>query len=170
VYLAAQEWGRVERTQYLLRWISDPRLRASVTAGTNPVEGYHALVQWLPFGGEIIQENDPEEQQKRVRYLTVLASALIFWNVVEMTRVLNELAQEGYPIRKEDLAFLSPYWTRPVKRFGDYTIQTELAPGPINHTLGLSRRVPGRAVQTALPFLTEAQGVCAKRSNHRTGL
>lgn len=159
LYLAAQELGRVERTLYLLRWISDPQLRGNVTAGTNGVEGYHALVKWLQFGGEIIQENDPEEQQKRVRYLGVLASALIFWNVVELTRVLNELAQEGYEIKKEDLAFLSPYLTRHVKRFGDYTIQTELVPGPIDHDLGLSRRAPARAEQTTLPFLAEAQGL-----------
>jgi putative transposase len=38
-------------------------------------------------------------------------------------------------------------------------IQTELVPGLIDHSLGLSRRVPASAVQTALPFLAEAQGL-----------
>ena len=157
LYLAAQELGRVERTIYLLHWISDPQLRSDVTGGTNGVEGYHALVKWLQFGGEIIQENDPEEQQKRVRYLAVLASAVIYWNVVEMTRVFNELAQEGYTINKADIAYLSPYLTRHLKRFGDYNIETELAPGPIDYTLGLSRRMPVRGVQTRLPFSAEAE-------------
>jgi TnpA family transposase len=42
-------------------------LRSSVTAGTNSVEGYHALTKWLQFGVEgVIQENDPDEQQKRI--------------------------------------------------------------------------------------------------------
>jgi TnpA family transposase len=78
LYLAAQELGRVQRTAYLLRWISDLSLRSGVTAGTNSVEGYHALTKWLQFGAEgVIQENDPDEQQKRIRYLGLLASALI---------------------------------------------------------------------------------------------
>lgn len=157
LYWAAQEVGRVERTIYLLRWISDPQLRANVTGGTNSVEGYHALSKWLHFGGEVIQENDPEEQQKRVRYLGLVTSAVIFWNVVEITRILNDLAAEGYPVKKEYLPFLKPYLTRQLKRFGDYTIHTELVPGHIDYSLGLSPKRPPRPIQAALPFLAEAE-------------
>jgi hypothetical protein len=57
---------------------------------------------------------------------------------------------------QEDLAYLSAYITRHIKRFGDYTIHTELAPGPIERELALSRKSPNRAVQQALPFLAEA--------------
>ncbi len=157
LYQAAQELGRVQRTIYLLRWISDMSLRSGVTAGTNSVEGYHALTKWLQFGVEgVIQENDPDEQQKRVRYLGLLASALIYWNVVEISRALGELGSQGYPVNKADLAYLSPYITRHIKRFGDYTIHTDLAPGPIHHELSLTRKSPGRAVQQALPFAVEA--------------
>jgi len=153
LYQAAQELGRVQRTIYLLRWISDISLRSCVTAGTNSVEGYHALTKWLQFGVEgVIQENDPDEQQKRVRYLGLLASALIFWNVVEISRAIEELVSQGYPVNKADLAYLSPYMTRHIKRFGDYTIHTDLAPGPIRHDLSLTRKSPGWAVQQELPF------------------
>jgi TnpA family transposase len=63
LFLAAQEIGRVIRTRYLLQWISGPALRSEVTAGTNEVETYHALTEWLRFGLEgAIQENAPEEQ------------------------------------------------------------------------------------------------------------
>lgn len=96
LYLAAQELGRVQRTVYLLRWISDLSLRSGVTAGTNSVEGYHALTKWLQFGTEgVIQENDPDEQQKRIRYLGLLASALIYWNVIEISRAIDELVSQG---------------------------------------------------------------------------
>lgn len=157
LYLAAQELGRVQRTIYLLRWISDISLRSGVTAGTNSVEGYHALTKWLSFGVEgVIQENDPDEQQKRIRYSGLLASALIYWNVVEISRAIAELVSQGYPVNKADLAYLSPYITRHLKRFGDYTIHTDLAPGPIRHELLLTRKSPGRAVQQSLPFAVEA--------------
>ena len=143
----------------MLRWISDAALRSGVTAGTNKAEGYHALAKWLQFGNEgMITENDPDEQQKRARYLGVLTSALLFWNVAEMTRVIGELIEEGYPVQIEDLAFLSPYVTRHIKRFGDYTLHTELAPGPIAYDLELSRQQPSPAIQITLPFLQAVEG------------
>lgn len=71
-------------------------------------------------------------------------------------RAIGELVNQGYPVNKADLAYLSPYLTRHIKRFGDYTIHTEQAPGPIPHELSLTRKSPSRAVQQALPFAGEA--------------
>ena len=86
----------------------------------------------------------------------MLAASLIYWNVVEMTRAIGELVAQGYPVEKADLAYLSPFVTRHIKRFGDYTIHTDLAPGPIEPELTLTRKSPGRAVQQVLPFPAEA--------------
>jgi Tn3 transposase DDE domain len=88
--------------------------------------------------------------------LGLLASALIYWNVVEISRAIGELVSQGYPVSKADLAYLSPYITRHIKRFGDYTIHTELTPGPIHHESSLTGKSPSRAVQQALPFAAEA--------------
>jgi hypothetical protein len=85
-----------------------------------------------------------------------MASALIYWNVVDMSRAIGELVSQGYSVNKADLAYRSPYLTRHIKRFGDYTIHTDLAPGPIRHELSLTRKSPGRAVQQELPFAVEA--------------
>lgn len=157
LYLAAQEVGRAIRTTYLLRWISDLQLRREITAGTNRVEGYHAMTKWAQFGGDgVIRENDPDEQQKRVRYVALLVASLVFWNVADLTQVLGQLVQQNQPMRKEDLAFLSPYLTRHLKRFGDYKIPSELLPGPVDYQLATPRKAPGREVQTLLPFLQEA--------------
>ena len=46
---------------------------------------------------------------------------MIFQNVGDMTRVIRELQGEGYAISRDDLATLSPYLTRHIKRFGDAT-------------------------------------------------
>jgi hypothetical protein len=50
----------------------------------------------------------------------------------------------------------SPYITRHIKRLGDYTIHTELAPSSIHHELSLTGKGHGRAVQQAPPFAVEA--------------
>ena len=56
-------------------------------------------------------------------------------NVVDQTRVLHELHQEGYAINKEDLAFMSPYVTRNLNRFGDYSTRYKTEPIPANKGL-----------------------------------
>jgi TnpA family transposase len=70
LFQVAQEVGRVVRTTYLLaEWINNSRLRREVTATTNIIESYNSFAKWLSFGGEgVIAENEPDEQQKRLRY------------------------------------------------------------------------------------------------------
>jgi hypothetical protein len=69
VYKIAERLGNVDRTIFLLEWISNQPMRQEVTAMTNKVEGYHSFSKWLRFGGEVIAENDSDEQQKYLRYI-----------------------------------------------------------------------------------------------------
>lgn len=116
----AEELGNVYRTMFLLDWISNQILRQEVTAMTNKVEGYHGFSKWLRFGGEVVSENDPDEQQKYIRYNDLLASAVILQNVLDMSKIVADLRTEGWTISEDDLSFLSPYLTPGVKRFGEY--------------------------------------------------
>ena len=53
-------------------------------------------------------------------------------NTLEMSAVLKELVQEGYVLTKDELAALSPYQTQHIKRFGNYVIDLETLPQPID--------------------------------------
>jgi Tn3 transposase DDE domain len=100
-------------------------LREQISKTTNIVERYNQFCKWLLFGSEgIIAENDPEEQQKRMRYTDILANALMLQNVADLTEALEKLKQSGYPVNDEDVAHLSPYLTRHIQRFGDYLLKT----------------------------------------------
>ncbi len=136
LYQAFRELGRVVRTAFLLSYISDMELREQITATTNKVEAYNGFSKWLFFGGEgIIADNDPEEQEKVIKYNDLVANAVIFHNVVDQTRILRELKQEGFPVNREDVATLSPYVTSHIKRFGDYIIDLDTVPEPIDSSL-----------------------------------
>lgn len=116
------------RSAFLLRFASDMALRRKITAATNKAESYNNFADWLFFGGDgILSENDPEEQEKRMKFKELLANSLILQNTADMTDALRSLAEEGYPLRREDVARLSPYLTAHVKRFGDYVVDTEAA-------------------------------------------
>lgn len=130
LFAAARELGRVLRTVYLLRWISSKEMRQEVTATTNKIESYHAFTKWLDFGGDVITENDANEQQKRIRYIDLVASAVILQNTVDMMRVLQELNATSDPMSIADAEFLSPYGTNGIKRFGDYHLDLKRPPEP----------------------------------------
>jgi len=138
LYQAFRELGRVVRTVFLLEYISNVELREQIQASTNKVEAYNAFIKWLFFGGDgVIAENDPEEQEKRIKYADVVANALMLQNVVDMSNGLHRLALDGHRVAKEDVATLSPYLTRHVKRFGDYVIDLSTVPHPLDESMCL---------------------------------
>jgi TnpA family transposase len=133
LYQAFRELSRVVRTVFLLQYLSDPHLRQQITDRTNKVEAYNGFAKWLFFGGEgIIAENDPEEQEKMIKYNDLVANAVIFHNVVDQSRILAELIAEGFPVQREDVMALSPYLTLHIKRFGDYILDLSILPQPLS--------------------------------------
>lgn len=130
LFAAARELGRVMRTVYLLKWISSKQMRQEITGTTNKIESYHAFTKWLDFGGDVIAENDPTEQQKRLRYIDLVASAVILQNTVDMMKVVQDLYYKGDQVDVADLAYLSPYMTSAIKRFGNYHLDLKKPPEP----------------------------------------
>lgn len=136
LYQAFRELGRVVRTVFLLDYIANADLRQQITAATNKAEAYNGFTKWLFFGGEgVIAENDPEEQEKRIKYTDLIANALILQNVEDLTRGLQVLAQAGFVVNRESVAALSPYLRRHIKRFGDYVLDLSTVPDPLQPTL-----------------------------------
>ncbi len=129
LYKAFRELGRVIRTMFLLKFVSDETLRRKITATTNKVESYNRFIEWIFFGGQgVITTNNPVEMEKRVKYNDLIASAIILLNVIDMTRVLEQLDPGEYIITPDTLATLSPYMTKHLQRFGDFLIDMETLP------------------------------------------
>jgi TnpA family transposase len=133
LYQAFRELGRVMRTLFLLRYISDPSLRREITETENKVEAYHRFTAWLRFGSHgVITHNAPEEHEKRIKYNDLVASALILQNVVDMSLILHELAAEGYAVNPDTVATLSPFLFQHFKRFGEYYLDWDVPPEALN--------------------------------------
>lgn len=128
LYRAFRELGRVTRTIVLLRYLSDPALRDSIAIITNRMESYNGFCQWLSFGSDVLADNDPEHQEKLVKFNELLANSLIFSTTLDITAVANTLAVEGVPVHRDDLATISPYITSKTRRFGDWAL--DLTPPP----------------------------------------
>lgn len=142
LYQALRELGQVVRTVFLLQYISDQGLRQQITACTNIVEGLNQFLSWLFFGKDgVITENDPEEQEKRLKYLDVVGCAVTLQNAVDLSWVVQTLSAEGYRLDREALAAISPYITRHVKRFGDYVLDLQNIPQPLETAIPLPREI-----------------------------
>jgi TnpA family transposase len=138
LYQAFRELGRVVRTVFLLEYISDTGLRREITACTNIVEGYNRFLDWIFFGKEgVITENDPEEQEKQIKYLDLVASAVILHNAVDVSLVVQELSSEGMEIDRSLLSTLSPYLTRHLRRYGEFVIDLQSIPSPLEEAISI---------------------------------
>ena len=127
IYKAFREVGRSVRTVALLRYLADPALRSRVTAVTNQVEAYNGFSGWLRFGNEgVLAANDPAEQEKMIKFNTLLADCVMFHTALDMTDILRDLVEQGWEpapgkqITAADIAQLSPYINEHIARFGVY--------------------------------------------------
>ena len=60
LYQAFHALGCAVRTGFLLQYIQDAALRATIHAATNKSEAFNGFAQWLSFGGEgVIATNRP---------------------------------------------------------------------------------------------------------------
>ncbi len=128
-----QELGRVLRTIFLLRYISNQPLREGITQETNKVESYHAFAEWLSFGnlGHIL-DNDPVEMEKQIKFNHLVANCLMLQNVLDMSQAIRDLIEEGYPVTRQTVQGLSAYLHGHIRRYGDYELEVEDVPPPIS--------------------------------------
>ena len=120
IYRAFRELGRVVSTMVLLRYISDPVVRGHVSKATTMIESFNGFAKWLNFGNATIGTNDPEDQEKYIKFNTLVANLVILSTAVDMSRVFNGLRADGRPVRRADLVTIAPYQQENVRRFGDF--------------------------------------------------
>jgi TnpA family transposase len=138
VYFAFRELGKVIRTMFLLKFISDVDLRILIHAETNKSEQFNQFAKALLFGGGgVIAENIRHEQRKVIKYNHLVANMVILHNVVRMTDILAELRREGFEITPEVLAGLAPFRLESINRFGDYTLDFKRKIEPLNFDVAI---------------------------------
>jgi TnpA family transposase len=138
LFLALQELGRVIRTIFIMEYLSNLQLREIITATTNKVESYNYLSEWVFFGSNnIVASNDPDEMEKAIKYNLLVSNCIILQNMIDLTDAIHKLQMSGKIISEKDIAYLSPYLTNNIKRFGDYILDLEAEPQDIERIKNL---------------------------------
>jgi TnpA family transposase len=122
--IAAREFGRIERTLFILDWLQNPDLRRRSTAGLNKGEARHALAKAVFFYrlGEF-RDRTFEQQRYRASGLNLLTAAIVLWNTVYLERATRAIDAHK-PIDRNLLQHLSPLGWEHINLTGDYTWKT----------------------------------------------
>ena len=119
---ALAEFGRIEKTLHILTYIDDERRRRSTLLQLNRGEGRHSLGRTIFHGkrGELRQRYR-EGQEDQLGAFGLAVNIVVLWNTIYMNAVLAQLRREGYPVRDEDVARLSPLIYDHINVLGRYS-------------------------------------------------
>ncbi len=119
---AIAEIGRIDKTIHTLHFIDDETRRRSTLQQLNLGEGRHSLARNVFHGkrGELYQRYR-EGQEDQLSALGLVVNMIVLWNTLYMDAVLDQLRSEGYPVRSEDEARLSPFGREHINMLGRYS-------------------------------------------------
>jgi len=118
---ALEELGRLIKTLYLLRFIDDAAYRRRILVQLNRGESRHQLARIVFHGkrGELRQRYR-EGQEDQLGALGLVVNVIVLWNSIYMDAALNQLRAEGFDVRAEDVARLSPLGFDHINMLGRY--------------------------------------------------
>jgi len=119
---AFQEYGRLVKTLFILRYLNSEDCRRRINRQLNKGESVHALRNYLVIArqGELRQRYQ-EGLENQASCLALLTNAVVVWNTVYISAALDYIKQQGYPIEEGDRAYLSPTRCEHINPHGKYS-------------------------------------------------
>lgn len=93
---ALREMGRIEKTIFILNYISDESLRRKIQRGLNKGEAMNGLARAIFFGkqGEL-RERTIQHQLQRASALNIIINAISIWNTLHLTTAVEYKKRTG---------------------------------------------------------------------------
>jgi TnpA family transposase len=124
--LALQEYGRLIKTLFILRYLEHEEYRRRINRQLNKGEALHALRDFLFFANKgKVRRKHEEEQLHQAGCLNLLTNAVVVWNTVYMAAAIEQLQAEGYPVREEEVTHLSPARFEHINLLGQYRFEID---------------------------------------------
>ncbi|MDA2656194.1 Tn3 family transposase [Bacillus cereus] len=122
---ALREMGRIEKTIFILNYISDESLRRKIQRGLNKGEAMNGLARAIFFGkqGEL-RERTIQHQLQRASALNIIINAISIWNTLHLTKAV-EYQKQAISFNEELLHHMSPLGWEHINLLGEYHFNSE---------------------------------------------
>jgi TnpA family transposase len=116
--------GRIIKTQYILRYLTDRDLRRTVQLQLNKGEYRHKLPRRIFFAdqGEFTT-GDYEEIMNKASCLSLVSNAILYWNTLKITDIVENLRAQEEDVDQETLSHISLLPFKHVVPNGTYFIE-----------------------------------------------
>lgn len=126
-YRANRELGRVFKTEYILRYMSDPIMRRRIRRGLLKSEEVHALARQVAYGKQgALLGRDLQAQRNTANCLTLIMACIIYWQAKEINRVILEEDPAEAGVDLSLLEHISPVGWENVTLYGEYVLNPNL--------------------------------------------
>jgi TnpA family transposase len=120
---AFTQLGRLIKTQYILRYITDSELRRKVQIQLNKGEYRHKLSRWIFFANQgEFHTGDYEEIMNKASCLSLVSNAILYWNTRKIDSIVSHLRIQNTEITDDAVARISLLPFRHVIPNGTYFI------------------------------------------------
>ncbi len=101
--------GRIIKTQYILRYLTDSELRRRVQIQPNRGEYRHKLSRWIFFANQDeFQTGDYEEIMNKASCLSLVSNSVLYWNAPRIGNIIEAIRKQGTVVEDETIARISP--------------------------------------------------------------
>lgn len=115
--------GRIIKTDYILRYITDSELRHRVQRQLNKGEHRHGLSRWMFFANQgEFQTGDYEEIMNKASCLSLVSNAVLYWNTIHIAKIIDQLRAQGEYVSDEALSHISLLLYKHVIPMGTYFV------------------------------------------------
>ena len=119
-YAANRELGRALKTEFVLQYMSEPKLRAKVRRGLLKVEQLHALARAVYYGQRgRITAREVYDQMNACSCLTLILACIVYWQAREISQMA---AAPDFPFDLDLITHVSPIEWKNVILYGEIKI------------------------------------------------
>lgn len=127
---AIASYGRIFKSLHILAYLDDEAYRRDIKGIRNLQEGRHDLAQKIFPGkkGEVYQRYH-KGMEDQLDALGLVLNCVVLWNTFYIDLAVGRLRAQGYPVRDEDVARLSPFMRKHLNVHGTYSFALPDMPG-----------------------------------------
>lgn len=124
---ALREMGRIEKTIFILKYVTDERLRREILVGLNKGEAMNGMARALFFGKSgNLREKDWQNQLQRASCLNILLNIIVIWNTVYLQKAVEHIRESRGVFDEALLKHVSPLNWGHIQLYGKYYFNSNL--------------------------------------------